>query len=71
MAMIMQPPGIGKARLTRCSVESLAWVLGLLGFLGSRGFVGSLSFWAGLIAPLYTTCVLKGAFTLFYKIYFL
>jgi hypothetical protein len=34
-------------------------------FLGSRGFVGSLSFCAGLVAPLYTTCVLRGAFTLF------
>jgi len=34
-------------------------------FLGSCGFVGSLSFCAGLVAPLYTTCVLRGAFTLF------
>jgi hypothetical protein len=37
-------------------------------FLVSRGFVGSLSFWVGLVAPLYTSCVLRGSFTLFNKI---
>jgi hypothetical protein len=35
------------------------------GFLVSHRFVGSLSFWADLVVPLYTTCVLGGAFTLF------
>jgi hypothetical protein len=37
----------------------------------SRRFVGSLSFWAGLVAPLYISYVFRGAFTLFNKIYYL
>jgi hypothetical protein len=66
-AMIMQPSSIGKARLTCCSVECLVGLRSfrVFGVWVSCGFVGSLSIWYGLVAPLYTSCILRSAFMLF------
>jgi hypothetical protein len=69
MAMIMQPPGVGKTRLTCCSVECLLWALGLLDFWVFRvSLVFCVSFFLGLF--FFFRCIIKLSFGRFYFFFF-
>jgi hypothetical protein len=68
MTMIMQPPGVGKARLTWRSVECLSWILGLLGFWVS--FFLGLVWLLPYILPVYLEAP-YAFFFFFYKICYL